>query len=57
MREIFLRTSKGWSKPVKNKGPYTCDIDGAKLWISPGNDIYCDLEHDLKNPEAIRTRD
>jgi hypothetical protein len=46
--EIFLRIPKGWSKPVPNKGREMCDLDGAKLWIGPGNQIYCDLEHDLK---------
>jgi hypothetical protein len=56
MRKIFLRIPKGWSKPVENKGSYTCDIDGAKLWISPGNDIYCDLEHDLKTASAATQR-
>jgi len=44
--EIFLRIPKGWSKPVKNTGKETCDLDGAKLWVGPGNQIYCDLEHD-----------
>ena len=46
--EIFLRIPKGWSKLVLNKGRETCDVDGARLWIGPGNQIYCDLEHDLE---------
>lgn len=50
--KIFLRISKGWSKPVENKDKEKCDIDGAKLWIGPGNQIYCDLEHDSKVAEA-----
>ena len=50
--KIFLRIPKGWSKPVENKGEKTCDIDGAKLWIGPGEQIYCDLEHDAKAAEA-----
>ena len=54
--KIFLRIPKGWSKPVENKSKETCDIDGAKLWIGPGDQIYCDLEHDPKDaapaPEA-----
>jgi hypothetical protein len=33
-----------------NKGKETCDLDGAKLYIGPGNQIYCDLEHD---PQAV----
>jgi len=43
--KIFLRTRKGWSKPVENQNPFLCDSDGAKLWIGPGDQIYCDLEH------------
>ena len=43
----FLRIPKGWSKPVPNQSPETCDLCGAKLWIGPGNQIYCDLEHNL----------
>jgi hypothetical protein len=46
--QIFLRIPKGWSKPVQNKGRETCDLDGARLWIGPGSQIYCDLEHDLE---------
>lgn len=49
---IFLRTEKGWSKPVRNKDKERCDIDGAKLWIGPGNQIYCDLEHNPQDVEA-----
>ena len=30
-----------------NRGKETCDLDGARLWIGPGNQIYCDQEHDL----------
>ena len=37
----------GWSKPVPNQSRETCDLDGAKLWIGPGNQIYCDQEHNL----------
>ena len=43
--KIFLRIPKGWSKPVENRGKKTCDLDGAKLWIGSGEQIYCDLEH------------
>lgn len=45
--EIYLRIPKGWSKPVENRSRETCDLDGAKLWIGPGNQIYCDQEHNL----------
>lgn len=45
--KIFLRIPNGWSKPVKNQDNERCDIDGAKLWISPGGQIYCDLEHNV----------
>jgi len=46
--EIYLRIPKGWSKPVRNQSDETCDLDGARLWIGPGNQIYCDQEHDLE---------
>jgi hypothetical protein len=48
--EIFFRIPKGWSKPIENQGKNTCDIDGAKLWIGPGNQIYCDCDH---NPQDV----
>jgi len=51
---IFLRTPKGWSKPVKNLGEETCDLDGAKLWIGPDDQIYCDLEHSLKEVAKVK---
>ena len=47
--KVFLRISKGWSKPVENNDKETCDIDGARLRMGPGNQTYCDLEHDLQN--------
>jgi hypothetical protein len=50
--EIFLRIPQGWSKPRENAGKETCDIDGAKLWVGPGNQIYCDLEHDLQKHDV-----
>ena len=46
--KIFLRIPKGWSKPVENKDKEKCDICGAKLWIGPGDQVYCDAEHDQK---------
>jgi hypothetical protein len=49
---IFLRIPKGWSRPVPNQSRETCDLDGAKLWIGPGNQIYCDQEHNL---DAVAT--
>ena len=45
--EIYLRIPKGWSKPVDNCSQERCDLCGAKLWIGPGNQIYCDQEHNL----------
>ena len=46
--EIYLRITKGWTKPVQNRNKETCDLDGARLWIGPGDQIYCDQEHDLE---------
>lgn len=46
--EIYLRIPKGWSKPILNQSHETCDLDGARLWIGPGNQIYCDQQHDLE---------
>ena len=54
--KIFFRIPKGWSKPTENKGANTCDIDGAKLWIGPGNQIYCDSEHDPKDVSVLQKR-
>ena len=54
--KIFLRIPKGWSKPVENTGEETCDIDGSKLWIGPGNQIYCDAEHDMQNISALQNQ-
>lgn len=42
---ISLRLPNGWSKPVANKDPEHCDLDGARLWIGPGGQIYCDSVH------------
>jgi hypothetical protein len=52
--KILLRMLKGWSKPVENKSKEKCDIDGAKLWVGPGSQVYCDLEHDSKHLESAR---
>ena len=38
---------------MENKSVETCDIDGAKLWIAPGGETYCDLEHDPKGAEFV----
>jgi len=54
--KIYLRIPKGWSKPVENKGKETCDIEGAKLWIGPGDQIYCDLEHSQKDVDAANKK-
>jgi hypothetical protein len=45
--KIYLRISNGWSQPVLNRSRETCDLDGAKLWIGPGDKIYCDQTHDI----------
>ena len=46
--EIYLRIPKGWSKPVENRSQETYDLCRAKLWIGPGNQIYCDQHHSLE---------
>ena len=51
--KIYLRILKGWSQPVENRGKETCDLDGAKLWIGPGNQIYCDQLHSLNMVAAL----
>ena len=51
--QIYLRIAKGWSRPVTNQSPETCDGCGAKLWIGPGNQIYCDQIH---SPETVAAR-
>ena len=45
---ISLRLADGWSKPVRNEDHERCDFDGARLWIGPGDQIYCDLVHGLE---------
>jgi len=52
--QIYLRIPKGWSKPVTNQSKETCDLDGARLWIGPGNQIYCDQEHNLDTVASLR---
>jgi len=54
--EIYLRIPKGWSKPVLNSSKETCDLDGARLWIGPGNQVYCDREHDLETVAKLPKR-
>jgi hypothetical protein len=51
--EIYLRIPKGWSKPVDNRSREICDLCGAKLWIGPGNQIYCDQLHSLERVASI----
>jgi len=46
--QVYLRIPKGWSKPVENPSQETCDLCGAKLWIGPGKQIYCDRLHSLE---------
>jgi hypothetical protein len=52
--KISRRLAKGWSKSAENENKERCDIDGAKLWIGPGNQAYCDLVHDSK---GIKSKD
>ena len=52
--QIYLRIPKGWSKLVPNQSKETCDLDGARLWIGPGNQIYCDQEHNLDIVATLR---
>jgi hypothetical protein len=47
---ISLRLPDDWSEPVANRDSEKCDIDGARLWISPGGRVYCDLVH---NPSDV----
>jgi len=44
--KIALRLHNGWSRKVENQDKNNCDFCGAKLWIGPGSQIYCDLEHE-----------
>ena len=44
--KIALRTASGWSKYLLNRDKERCDSDGARLWVNPGGNLYCDLEHD-----------
>jgi hypothetical protein len=54
--KIFFRIPKGWSKPTENHGKNTCDIDGATLWIGPGDQIYCDSDHNPKDVLTLQER-
>jgi hypothetical protein len=54
--KIFLRIPKGWSKPVENQNRGTCDLDEAKLWIGPGGQIYCDLEHNSEDVSKLQNQ-
>jgi hypothetical protein len=47
--KIYRRLAKGWSRPVENKDKEKCDVDGARLWIGPGDQIYCDSVHDSED--------
>lgn len=43
---VAYRLANGWTDYKKNKSYNTCDIDGAKLWINPGGNLYCDRVHE-----------
>ena len=51
--KIRLRTQTGWSDLVVNKDKERCDIDGARLWIGPGNQVYCNEVH---TPDQVATK-
>lgn len=53
MRTIKIRTTpaNGFWKDIKNKKGAICDHCGQKLWIGPGNTVYCNNwtpDHDRK---------
>lgn len=50
--KIARRLLNGWSGRVENRDPEKCDLDGAKLWINPGGQLYCDLVHDQKESSS-----
>ena len=54
--KTYLRLTNGWSEPVENVGEECCDIDGARLWIGPGGQIYCDLIHDSETIVVAQAR-
>lgn len=46
IKKISIRTKEGWVK-VENKNHTHCDKCNSKLWIGPGNQVYCNKEsHD-----------
>jgi hypothetical protein len=52
---ISRRLPNGWSNRIENKDPHQCDLDGARLWIGPGDQVYCDLVHDPKTADQVST--
>ena len=50
--KISRRLANGWADRVENRDRERCDIDGAKLWIGPGDQIYCNLVHESENVES-----
>jgi hypothetical protein len=52
---ISRRLPNGWSDRIENKNLHECDLDGAKLWIGPGDRVYCDLVHDLRMVDQVST--
>jgi hypothetical protein len=51
---ISRRLRGGWERGVENKDQKRCDIDGAPLWIGPGDQIYCDLVHQQDTKNSVR---
>ncbi|HSY47206.1 MAG TPA: hypothetical protein VLC46_00175 [Thermoanaerobaculia bacterium] len=41
---IYIRTATGWDK-AENKDERKCDTCGHRLWIAPGDNVYCDNQH------------
>lgn len=46
---IYRRLPDGWSEKIANEDPERCDLDGEKLWIDPGGQVYCDAVHVASN--------
>jgi hypothetical protein len=52
---ISRRLPDGWARGVENRDPKRCDLDGAPLYIGPGDQIYCDLVHNRQSENSIET--
>jgi hypothetical protein len=45
--KIFLRIPRAGQNPLKT-WTLKRDLDGSRLWIGSGEQVYCGLEHDPK---------